>query len=49
MKNIEGKDYLQYEWLDLDKIDNYQILPETMKEILKEKKFPTHKINNELK
>ena len=21
IKNIEGKDYLQYEWLDLDKIE----------------------------
>ena len=27
MKNIEGKDYLQYEWLDLDKIEEYPLLP----------------------
>ena len=27
MHNIEGKEYLQYEWLDLDKIEEYNILP----------------------
>ena len=49
MKNIEGKDYLKYEWIDLDKIDEYPLMPSIMKDILKEKKFPTHKINDELK
>ncbi len=49
MKNIEGKDYLQYEWLDLNKIDEYPLLPGTIKDVLKENKFPTHKINNDLK
>ena len=49
MKNIEGKDYLRYEWLDLEKIDEYPILPKIIKEVLKENKFPTHKINNDLK
>lgn len=47
MKNVEGKDYLQYEWIDLDKIDEYPLLPKAMKEVLKEKKFPIHKINND--
>lgn len=49
IKNIEGKDYLQYEWLDIEKIDQYNILPKIIKEILKEEKFPVHRINNELK
>lgn len=49
MKNIEGKDYLQYEWLDLDKIEEYPLLPHAVKDILKENKFPVHKINNDLK
>ena len=49
MKNIEGKDYLQYEWLDLRKIDEYPLLPIVVKDILKENKFPVHKINNDLK
>lgn len=48
MKNIEGKDYLQYEWIDLDKIDDCPILPVVIKDILKENKFPIHKINNNL-
>ena len=49
MKNIEGKEYLQYEWIDLDIIDEYQLLPKAMKDVLKENRFPVHKINNELK
>ena len=45
LKNKEGKDYLQYEWLDIAKIDEYRLLPEALKGILKENKFPVHKIN----
>ena len=47
MKNIEGKDYLKYEWIDLDKIDEYLLMPSIIKDILKENKFQTHKINDE--
>ena len=49
MKNIEGKDYLQYEWIELDRIEEYKLLPKVLKEVLKENKFPIHKINDELK
>ena len=49
MKNIEGKDYLQYEWLELSKIDQYPLLPEAIKDVLKQDKFPIHKINDDLK
>lgn len=45
LDNIEGKDYLKYMWLDIDKIEEYNILPKITKEILKENKFPIHKIN----
>ena len=48
LKNKEGKDYLKYEWLDLDKIDEYNILPKLMKEVIKEGKYPVHIINDEL-
>ena len=48
LKNKEGKDYLQYEWIDLDKIEEYPLYPKTIQTILKEQKFPTHKINDEL-
>ena len=48
LKNIEGKDHLQYEWIDIDKLDDYKVLPEAMKSILKENKFPVHKINNDM-
>ena len=36
MKNIERKDYLQYEWIELSKIDQYPLLPEAIKEVLKQ-------------
>ena len=49
MKNIEGKYYLQYEWIEINKIDEYPLLPRAVKEVLKENKFPIHKINNDLK
>lgn len=49
LKNIEGKDYLQYEWLELDKIDEYPLVPKVVKTILKQNNFPVHKINNGMK
>ena len=49
MHNVEGKEYLHYEWLDLDKIDTYNILPQCLKEILKNEKSPVHVINDDLK
>lgn len=49
IKNIEGKNNLQYEWIDIDKINEYPIMPKVIKEILKEKIYPVHKINDELK
>lgn len=36
MKNVEGKDYLQYEWIDLDKIEEYPLVPKVIKDVLKE-------------
>ena len=45
IKNIEGKEYLKYEWLDLGEIDKYPLKPQVIKEILKKGKFPVHKIN----
>lgn len=44
LKNIEGKDHLHYEWINLDKIEQYPLLPKAIKGILKENKFPIHKI-----
>ena len=49
MHNVEGKEYLQYEWLDLDKIEEYNILLGCLKEVLKSRNFPTHVINDDLK
>ena len=49
MENVEGNNYLKYEWIDLNKINEYKLLPKVIKDILKENKFPIHKINNDLK
>lgn len=49
LKNVEGKENLRYEWIEKSKIEEYKILPGTIKEILKENKIPVHKINNDLK
>lgn len=47
--NIEGKDYLQYEWLDLSKLDQYPLRPVLIKNVLKDGNFPVHIINRDAK
>lgn len=47
LKNREGKDYLQYEWIDIDHLDDYPIKPAIIKERLKQGKFPVHMINKD--
>ena len=47
LKNREGKDYLQYEWVNIDKIDDYPVKPAIIKEILKQGKLPVHMINKD--
>lgn len=44
LENKEGKDYLKYEWLKLDKISEYNLLPIAMKDILVQGNFPVHRI-----
>lgn len=48
MYNIEGKAYLQYEWIDIDRLEEYPIKPDCIKEVLKEGKFPLHHIHKEI-
>ena len=47
LRNVEGKEYLKYYWIDLDKIEKYPILPKVVKDILKEEKYPVHIINED--
>ena len=42
IKNIEGKDYLEYKWLPLDNLEQQPLRPEGVKQILKNGKFPQH-------
>lgn len=45
MHNAEGKEYLEYRWLDIDKIEEYNIVPECLNDILKNKDIPIHIVN----
>lgn len=47
IKNIEGKDYLQYEWIERSKIDQIPLMPVKMQSILKNEKYPLHVINRD--
>ena len=47
LDNIEGKDYLKYKWLDINKIEEYKILPKCIKRVIKDAKYPVHCINDE--
>ena len=48
LDNMEGKDYLKYKWLDINKIEEYKILPKCLKQVIKDAKFPVHCINDDL-
>ena len=47
INNIEGKEYLKYEWLDINEIEEYNIVPKCLKDILKSQNLPIHIINND--
>ena len=49
LKNCEGNDFLKYEWLEIDKIDDYPIKPKSIKSIIKQGIFPVHIINDDRK
>ena len=47
--NVEGEDELRYDWIDLDKIDEYPLKPVILKDLLKNNKYLGHWINDEQK
>lgn len=47
LKNVEGEDWLEYVWIDIQDLDKYEILPGVMKDIFKKGKYPVHIINKE--
>ena len=49
MPNKEGKEYLRYEWVDIDELDKYDLRPKAMKKILKEKQYTPYIINDDFK
>ena len=48
LQNIENdkENHVQYEWIDINDIDKYDIRPSVIKDVLKSNNFPTHVINN---
>ena len=49
LSNLEGREGLIYEWIDINELDKINLAPTCMIEILKKGDFPIHKIHNELK
>ena len=49
IKNIEGEDELRYDWIDLDKIEQYPLKPQILKSMIKNKNFSIHEINDDRK
>lgn len=48
LNNIEGKEHLKYEWIELDRLDEYRLLPDASKKVLIESNFPVHRVNKDL-
>ena len=48
LENLEGEDWIKYDWLEIEKLDDLPLKPYILKQILKEKKFPVHRIYNEI-
>lgn len=42
--NAEGKEYSSYKWIDIDKLNNYNIVPRDIIKLLQKNKFSIHKI-----
>lgn len=47
--NVEGDDELRYDWIDLDKIDEYPLKPKILKNMITNNKYPVHEINDDRK
>lgn len=47
LKSIEGKKHLRFEWIDLDNLEKYDLRPQAIKEMLKNKKFTSHKVQKD--
>ena len=45
LSNVEGKDYLKYEWIELDKLNSYNLVPKVVKDIILQKEKHLHVIN----
>ena len=49
IKNTEGEDELRYDWIDIDKIEQYPLKPQILKRMIKKRCFSIHEINDDRK
>ena len=47
--NVEGKDELRYDWIDIKKIAEYPLKPNILKNMIINNKFNIHEINDDRK
>ena len=45
--NAEGKENLVYEWIELDRLEEYNLMPVAIKEALIQNEFPVHKVQRD--
>ena len=48
IKNNENKSYLNYYWIDINKLNDYTIVPNAIKKVFEEKKYPFSKIVHDI-
>lgn len=48
LKCIEANKELEFEWLNIDRLNDYDIRPKAIKNVFSENKYPVHIINKEI-
>jgi len=47
LESIEGKKHLRFEWIDLDNLEGYDLRPQVIKDMLRNKEFTSHKVQKD--
>ena len=49
LKNIEGREELEYQWVEIGEFDKYDIRPLVVKQVLANGVFPLHVVNDDIR
>ena len=49
LKNIEGREELEYQWVEIGEFENYDIRPLAVKQVLANGVFPLHVVNDDIR